>query len=100
MVRDGDYVNVGQPLMTVTRNRRLYLRAEVAERDYAILNKITSAKFKMSYSDKVYDLNELDGHFAVLWENSRKHIDIYSCYIRIGRTVAVSYREHLPKYIF
>lgn len=62
MVRDGDYVNVGQPLMTVTRNRRLYLRAEVAERDYAILNKITSAKFKMSYSDKVYDLNELDGH--------------------------------------
>lgn len=64
MVKEGDYVTVGQPMMTVTQNRHLYLRAEVAERDYAILNRITSAKFKTSYSDKVYDLKELKGRLV------------------------------------
>lgn len=64
MVKEGDYVTVGQPMMTVTQNRHLYLRAEVAERDYAILNRITSAKFKTSYSDNVYDLKELKGRLV------------------------------------
>lgn len=61
LVKEGDYVSVGQPLMVITQNRRLYLKAEIAERDYSILNQISSAKFKTSYNDKVYDLKELNG---------------------------------------
>ncbi|MCM1302048.1 MAG: efflux RND transporter periplasmic adaptor subunit [Alistipes senegalensis] len=61
LVRDGDFVEIGQPMLVVTHNRRLYLRAEVAERDYGILNRIVSAKFKTSYSDEVYDIKELKG---------------------------------------
>lgn len=61
LVKEGDYVSIGQPLMVVTQNRRLYLKAEIAERDYSVLNQISSAKFKTSYNDKVYDLKELKG---------------------------------------
>ena len=32
LVKEGDYVSVGQPLATVTQNNRLILRAEVTER--------------------------------------------------------------------
>ena len=32
---EGDYVTVGQPLMTITQNRRLFLRADVSEKYYA-----------------------------------------------------------------
>ncbi|MCM1079894.1 MAG: efflux RND transporter periplasmic adaptor subunit [Bacteroidales bacterium] len=64
LVKEGDYVSVGQPLMIVTQNKNLYLRAELAERNYNVLNQITSAKFRMSYSDRVYDLEELKGRLV------------------------------------
>lgn len=61
LVREGDYVTVGQPLLTVTRNNRLYLRADVPERHYAALGHVRSANFRTSYNNKVYTLDELNG---------------------------------------
>lgn len=60
-VKSGDYVDVGRPMMLMTTDKRLYLRAEVPERYYPVLNRITSAKFRTLYSDRVYDLRELNG---------------------------------------
>lgn len=64
LVKDGDYVGVGQPMMTVTQNKNLYLRAEVPEREYAMLPKISSANFKTSYSDEVFSLADLNGRMV------------------------------------
>lgn len=65
LVKDGDYVEVGQPIMTVTKNRHLYLRAEVAERDYNALRNVSSAKFRTAYSgDETYDLAEMGGRLV------------------------------------
>lgn len=61
MVKDGDYVQVGTPLMVVTRNQHLYLRAEVPVRYYSELSKITSAKFRTQYSNEVIDLKTVNG---------------------------------------
>lgn len=61
MVKDGDYVEVGTPLMVVTRNQHLYLRAEVPVRYYSSLNQISSAKFRTQYSDEVIDLKDVGG---------------------------------------
>lgn len=61
MVKDGDYVQVGTPLMVVTRNQHLYLRAEVSVRYYSELSKITSAKFRTQYSNEVIDLKTVNG---------------------------------------
>ena len=60
-VQEGDYVTVGQPLMSVTQNRRLQLRAELSERHYAQLRDIRSAHFKTPYETRVYALEELKG---------------------------------------
>ena len=61
LVKEGDYVTVGQPLMTLTQNRRLFLRAEVSERYYKYLPGVVSANFKTPYDDRVYALDELHG---------------------------------------
>lgn len=60
-VKEGDYVDVGQPIATVTSSKRLRLRAEVPERDYGMLSKVVSAKFRTSASDRIYDLRDLNG---------------------------------------
>jgi RND family efflux transporter MFP subunit len=61
LVKEGDYVSVGQPLATVTQNNRLFLRADVSERYYKYLNNISSANFKTPYDNHVYELEALNG---------------------------------------
>jgi RND family efflux transporter MFP subunit len=61
LVKEGDYVSVGQPLLTITQGRRLYLRADVPERHYAALKHVQSAHFRTAYSEQVHGLDELNG---------------------------------------
>ena len=61
LVKEGDYVSVGQPLVSVTQNRRLFLRADVSEKYYTDLSSVSSANFRTPYNDKVYSLKELNG---------------------------------------
>lgn len=60
-VKDGEYVTAGQPIATVSQNKRLILQADVSEKHYAALNTIGSANFKTPYDNKVYALSELSG---------------------------------------
>lgn len=61
LVKEGEYITTGQPLATVSQNKRLVLRAEVSEKHYHLLNNIRSANFKTPYDNKVYVLSELNG---------------------------------------
>ena len=61
LVNEGDYVTIGQPLVSVTQNRRLFLRAEVSEKYYPYLRTISSANFQTPYNNEVYELKELSG---------------------------------------
>ena len=61
LVKEGDYVTVGQPLVSITQNRRLFLRADVSEKYYGALRSLSSANFSTPYQNKVYKLSELNG---------------------------------------
>ncbi len=61
LVREGDYVAVGQPLLTLTRGGGLYLRAEVSERYLPQLPQVRAAQFMTSYSDRLYNTDSLGG---------------------------------------
>ncbi len=61
LVQEGDYVSVGQPLVSITQNRRLFLRADVSQRYYNYLHGIKSANFKTPFDNKVYELDALHG---------------------------------------
>lgn len=70
LVKEGDYVTVGQPLMTVTKTRRLVLKAEVSERYYAQLSQVVSANFQTPYNNKVYSLENLGGKLLSFGKSS------------------------------
>ena len=48
LIREGEYVTVGQPIATLSQNKRLVLRAEVSEKYYNALKNISSANFQTS----------------------------------------------------
>ena len=60
-VRQGDFVSVGQPIATVSQNKKLQLRAEVPETRYKTIPAIRSANFKMAYDERLYELSGLNG---------------------------------------
>lgn len=95
-VKEGDYVNVGQPLMSITKNKRLYLRAEVSERYYTQLKDITSAHFKSSYYDQVYKLDDLQGEVLSFGKNPSENgylLPITFAFNNIGDIVPDSFVE-------
>lgn len=63
LVKQGEYVTVGQPVATVTKSCNLQLRAEVPEKHFAMMHSIRSANFEMSYGG-VYSLEQLKGHLV------------------------------------
>ena len=61
LVNEGEYVSTGQPIVTVTQNKRLRLRAEVSEKYYKYLPFIRNAHFKTPYDDNIYVLDQMGG---------------------------------------
>lgn len=70
LVSQGEYVSVGQPIVTVSQNRRLQLRAEVSENNFKILKNISTANFKLAYDKTVYKLSELNGRLLSYGKSS------------------------------
>ena len=77
LVPNGGFVEVGQPVAIVTQTHRLQLRAEVSERDYALLTKISSANFRPSYTDKVYKMSELNGRLVAYGKTAADEASYY-----------------------
>lgn len=63
-VKDGDFVDVGTPLMTITQNRRLQLQADLPQRYAGNLDYITSANFRIGNDSRTYSLRELNGRIV------------------------------------
>ena len=61
LVKEGDYVSVGQPLVSITQDQRLSLRADVPQRHYQALSSMESANFCTPYNKEVYELKALNG---------------------------------------
>jgi RND family efflux transporter MFP subunit len=57
LVKEGDYVEVGQPLVSVARSTRLRLQADVPAKYYSQLAAVRSANFKTACDDTVYSLS-------------------------------------------
>lgn len=96
LVKEGDYVEAGQPLMVITQNKHLYLRAEVPERYWSELNKIKSAKFRTSYSDRLYDITQMGGHIQSYAHSSttgNAYVPIIFEFNNTGDVVQGSYAE-------
>ena len=97
LISEGQYVEIGQPLITVTQNRRLQLQASVSEKYYGELNNIVSANFKTSYDDNLYRLTDINGKILSYGKSSSSDRDFYVPvnfeFDNVGKIVSGSYVE-------
>lgn len=95
-ISNGEYVNVGQPVATVSQNKRLYLQADVPEKHLSEMRNITGANFKLPYSDSLFRTSELRGKIISCGKSYGKN----SCFVpvifefdNIGNIVQGSFAE-------
>jgi RND family efflux transporter MFP subunit len=60
-VSEGQFIQTGQLLVTISSNKRLLIRADLSQKSYDQLDEIETALFRPAYTDKVYSINELNG---------------------------------------
>jgi RND family efflux transporter MFP subunit len=60
LVSNGQYAEAGQPVLVVSQNKDLYIKAEVQTKYYELLGSITTANFRM-LNNTTYSLEELNG---------------------------------------
>ena len=61
LVRNGEYAEAGQPVLIVSQNRNLLIKAELRPKYFDILNNITSANIRLLNSNRTLTLEELGG---------------------------------------
>ena len=60
-VSEGQYVDIGQILATISTNQVLLLRADVPQQFYPQIKEIETAHFRPAYASKTYTVQELNG---------------------------------------
>ncbi|MBP3426605.1 MAG: efflux RND transporter periplasmic adaptor subunit [Rikenellaceae bacterium] len=63
---NGDYVQTGKALFTITAGNRMTLTADLPVGKTNLLSDIVSANFMLPYSDKVYSMAELGGRIEAV----------------------------------
>ncbi len=61
LVENGAFVQAGQPLATISKSKRLLLRADVSQKYFPKLASFTAANFKTADGVRVYSTRELNG---------------------------------------
>ncbi|MCH5308292.1 MAG: efflux RND transporter periplasmic adaptor subunit [Prevotella sp.] len=63
-VRNGEYVEAGQPVATISQNRTLRIKAEIQSRYYPLLGNIMDAHLRIPRSGETYDMESLNGRMV------------------------------------
>lgn len=97
IVRQGEFVDAGQPIAVISGNTRLTLRADLPERYYNFLPTITTANFRASYSDEIISLDDVNGKLvsssAVAPLDQPGYIPVYFTFDNNGMAVPGAFVE-------
>jgi RND family efflux transporter MFP subunit len=96
LVAQGEYVSVGQAIATISKNKKLQLRAEVSEKNYNKLKNIRTANFKTAYDDALYKLVDLNGRLLSYGRTSGQqsfYIPVTFEFDNIGDIIPGSFTE-------
>ncbi len=69
MISEGEYVEIGQSIASVSQNRKLILKAEVPQKYFSKLNSISSANFITAYDSKIFSTDSLNGKLISYGKN-------------------------------
>lgn len=95
LVSEGEYVEAGQSLFTITQNRRLQLRADLSESHYKNLPALHSANFKTPYEATIYRLSDMNGRLVSYGKSAGDtyFIPVYFEFDNVGDILPGAYTE-------
>ena len=64
LVGNGQFVEAGQPVLVVSQNHDLFIKAELQPKYFELLGNIKSANIRLLNSKRTYSLEELGGKFV------------------------------------
>lgn len=95
-VKDGQYVEIGQPLLDISINNELVLRADVRQQDIGFLTDSISASFKLSSDPGYFDISELSGELISIGQatNNKSYLlPVFFSFTNPGSIVPGSFVE-------
>ncbi len=69
-VKNGQYVEAGHPIVTISQNKTLLLQSEVQQKFAPILAAVNSANIRTIHNNKTYTLEELNGKIVSYGRNA------------------------------
>lgn len=96
LASEGQYVNVGDPIASISSTRRLTLRADLPERYFKSLPSISNAKIKMPHGGPAVTLSDLGGKresSAAAASAIRGYLPIYFSFNNNGEVMPGAYVE-------
>ncbi len=102
-VTEGQFVEAGTPLATISKNKKLILQANVSQKYFNNLSTITSANFKTTESETVYSTTQLNGKIISFGKSASAHSPFIPVTFEIDNTrnlipgsVAEVYLKSIP----
>lgn len=95
LIEEGEYVEAGQPLFTITQNRKLQLRADVSESHFKNISSIHSANFRTPYDTTLYRLDAMNGRLVSYGKSAGGSffIPVYFEFNNVGDVLPGAYAE-------
>lgn len=95
LVKQGEYVSVGQPIAIISGNTRLTLRADMPEKYYNFLPTISTANIRSAYSENVISLSDLNGKLVSSSATSSQpgYIPVYFTFDNDGAVIPGAFVE-------
>ena len=69
-VSEGEFVEQGQPLASISLNQNLIIQADVPQQYFHKLGQITSANIETPYDNKIYDIDKFNGQLISYGRNT------------------------------
>lgn len=95
LVRQGEYVEAGQPIARIAKNSRLTLRADLPQRYYNFLPTIVSANFRADHSTETVELSHFNPQLSTgsAASASGGYLPVYFTFNNPGGVMPGSYVE-------
>lgn len=96
LVAEGEFVTTGQPILKITKNKRLVVKADVPQRFFPMLSKIKTANFITLYDQQLHKTEELNGKLISYGKSTGENslfTPIYFEIDNVGNLLAGSFVE-------
>jgi cobalt-zinc-cadmium efflux system membrane fusion protein len=100
LVSQGEYVEAGQLIATVSSDRRLLLRADVPQQYFNRIGDIVTTNFRTSYQDKVWEIEDFEGTLIAVGSSVKENNQYLPVYFEAennGELLEGAYAEFFLK---